>query len=533
MYLRRNLHIPILLLLILLGTGLFFITPPAGAVSFGDLQEHWASEAIYHAAVLDLISGYPEGNFKPEQSLSQMESLVLFMRAAGYDLDKTNKTGKKTPVTQVKIPQVSWGQNYLNQAVQDNLLSQQWLANFNSNQPVSRAQTADLLCRLLQLPSGETAVAPTPFNDLNQADPELRPAIIAVAGAGIITGYQNGNFYPGSSLKRSEAASILERLIQDRWLKITASREVEGWIEKIDFKRSPPEIELQSLQGSKKYKLSPEVKCFNNGKECHYQSTLSWRVKLYLDSKKQVGCISLLEKKSSSQEKKITGTVRAVALGNDSFLTLVDLDGRERILPLSWGAELDNGGKSKAKGFQGLKANTFIDVYLVNEEVSRVTVLDAKSLSGSVRRVTERRLDLDGKVSGSKPSSFNYWDRARIIDKDGRNDSVRRGDKVKITYLDPEPDGIDDEIPLEITITKRPEWKKVSGEVEKTGGSREGKQLVLKKNKSYILDDSADIYREDGGSIDFNTIKPGDKVEAMLDGAGIVMKLTLINPKTP
>ncbi len=69
--------------------------------------------------------------------------------------------------------------------------------------------------------------------------------------------------------------------------------------------------------------------------------------------------------------------------------------------------------------------------------------------------------------------------------------------------------------------------------MEKTGGSREGKQLVLKKNKSYILDDSADIYREDGGSIDFNTIKPGDKVEAMLDGAGIVMKLILINPKTP
>ncbi|MGS0765320.1 S-layer homology domain-containing protein [Syntrophomonas curvata] len=526
---RRRSHI--LSLLMLLGTGLFFLVPPACAASFEDLQGHWASEAIYHASVLDLVSGYPDGDFKPEQSLSQMESLVLFMRAAGYDPDKGNKTDKKTPVTKAKIPQVSWGQNYLNQAVRDNLITEQWLADFDSDTPASRAQTADLLCRLLQLPPGEISGGLSPFSDLNQAVPELRPAIIAVARAGIITGYQNGSFYPGNNLKRGEAASILDRLMQDNWLKITAAREVEGWVERIDFKRSPPEIEIQSLQGNKKYKLSPEVKCFKNGKECPYQQTLFWRVKLYLDSKKQVGCISLLEKKSSGQENKITGTVRAVALGNDSFLTLVDLDGRERILPLSWGAELDNGGKSNAKGFQALKANTFVDAYLVNEEVSRVAVLDTKSLSGSVCRVTGKRLDLDSKGSGKKPLWFNYWDRARIIDKNGHNNGVIRGDKVKITYLDPDPGGIDDEIPLEIIITSRPEWKKISGEVEKTGDSYEGRQLVLKKNKSYILDGSAAIYRENGSSIDFNSVKTGDKVEAMLDGAGIVMKLTVMDPK--
>lgn len=523
----------ILWLLILLTTSLLYFVPTASAASFEDLQGHWSSEAVYHAAVLDLVSGYPDGKFRPEQSLSQMESLVLFMRAAGYDLDKRSKSDKKVPLVNVKIPQVSWGQNYLNQAVQDNLIAEHWLASFDGESPVSRAQTADLLYRLLQLPPGEISDELPLFSDLNQAADELRPAILAVAQAGIITGYPNGTFHPGKSLKRGEAASILDRLMQDHWLKITAAREIEGWVERIDFNRTPPEIELQSLQGSKKYKLSPEVKCFKNGQNCPYQQTLLWRVKLYLDSKKQVGCISLLEKKSLGQENKITGTVRSVALGNDSFLTLVDLDGRERILPLNWGAELSSGTKSKTKGFQALKANTFIDVFLVNEEVSRVTVLDTKSLSGSVHSVTGKRLDLDGKGSSKKPLWFNYWDRARIIDKDGRNNHVIRGDKVKITYLDPDPDGIDDEIPLEIIITNRPELKKVSGEVEKTGDSYEGRQVVLKKNKSYILDGTAAICREDGSTIDFNIIKPGDKVEVMLDGAGLIMKLTLMNPKTP
>lgn len=516
--------------LLLFALCLQFSIPSASAASFSDLKGHWSSEAVYHASVLDLISGYPDGSFRPEQSLSQMECLVLFMRAAGYDPNKTSKSDKIIPMTTANIPQVPWGQNYLNRAVQNNLIEENWLASFAADRPVSRAQAADLLCRLLQLPVTKVSSDHAYFADLDQAGLELQAAVVAVSRAGIITGYQNGYFYPGNSLKRGEAASILNRMMQGKWLKITASREIEGWVGRIEFKSKPPEIEVQSLQGSKKYKFSPEIKCFKNGTECPYQQTLSWRVKLYLDSKKQVGCISLLEKKSPGEENKITGTVRAVALGSDSFLTLIDLDGKERTLPLNWGAELDSGKKTTAKGFQALKANTFVDVYLINQEITRVTVLDTKSLSGNVHNVTGSRLDLGDKGSGKKPHWFNYWDRARIVDKDGRTSHVIRGDKVKITYLDPDPDGIDDEIPLEIVVTGRPEWKEVRGEIETTGGSTEERKIVLKKNKTYSLDKSVTICREDGSSIDLNTLKAGDKVEVMVDGAGVVMKITLMNP---
>ncbi|MDD3271936.1 MAG: hypothetical protein PHR04_07580, partial [Syntrophomonadaceae bacterium] len=168
---------------------------------------------------------------------------------------------------------------------------------------------------------------------------------------------------------------------------------------------------------------------------------------------------------------------------------------------------------------------------LSGDEVMRVAVLTTKSLSGNVKSVTGKRLELENKGSkGYQPTGFNYWDRARIINKDGRNDYVIRGDKVKITYLDPDPEGIDDEIPLEIIITGRPQWKKVTGDVERIGGSGEGRQVVLKKNKNYTLDTTATVYREDGSIIALSDINPGDKVEAMVDGAGIVMKLILKDP---
>ena len=518
-----------LFLIILLATSLtFFACQPVSAASFDDLQGHWSSESVYRSAVLELINGYPDGKFRPEQDLSQMEALVLFMHAAGYEPDKSSKGAKNPALLNSKIPRVSWGQNYLNQAVLDGLIDENWLTHFQGEDDITRVQTAYLLCHLLQLPATAPIDEIMPFTDLDKVAPDYRSAIIAVSSAGIINGYEDGNFQPEAGLKRAEAASLLDRLLQGKWLKPVANRQVEGWIERIDYKRSPLEIELQSLEGSKKYKLSPYLKCFKNGQECPYQQIIYWRVNICLDSKKQVACISLLEKRNQGQENKMTGTLRAVALGKDSILTMVDLNGREHILPLSWGAKLDDKGKAKTKGFKNLKAGAFIDVYLTGGEINRVTVLNTKKVSASVREVDGNRLELDSKGSKSKtPGLFNYYERARIVDKDGQSENVLRGDKVKITYLDPDPEGIDDEIPLEIIITNRPAWKKVSGEVEKTSDSSRTRQLVLKKNKTYELDKSASICRESGSTIGFHFIKPGDRVEAMLDGAGIVMKITV------
>ena len=68
--------------------------------------------------------------------------------------------------------------------------------------------------------------------------------------------------------------------------------------------------------------------------------------------------------------------------------------------------------------------------------------------------------------------------------------------------------------------------------MEGIAGSGEVRQVILKKNKNYTLDANATVCREDGSAITLSNINPGDKVEAMVDGAGIIMKLILKNPPT-
>ena len=80
-------------------------------------------------------------------------------------------------------------------------------------------------------------------------------------------------------------------------------------------------------------------------------------------------------------------------------------------------------------------------------------MLEVKSISGQIERFDGRRLYLKGKSSASKPGWFNYYDRARVVDREGfSRGEVQVGDRVQITYLDPYPGEIDDEIPLEIKV---------------------------------------------------------------------------------
>jgi len=524
--------------MILAITGLFCGGMSEGAaMPLNDLQGHWVRQAVSRAVALDLISGYPDGQFKPEQEISQIEALVLFMRAEGFNFDKATtpkKTGK-VPIQQVKTPQIPWGQSYLDAAAEKQFLSVEEVATFNSQASITRAQIAALLTRMLQLPLVDKtldASGSVVFSDLDQIPSAYLPYVLSIADAGIMTGYQDGSFGPNKGLKRSEAAALLSKLIEQRWAKVPDDRRLVGWVKQLSQQKGALEIELVSLQGTKNVKLDPNVQCFKGVQECLPRESIDYQVEVLLNSKKQAACISLLERRNMvANDEQIIGTVKSVAVGKDSLLVISDLDCQERQLPLSWDAVMDGTIKGgSTKGFQSLQPLTFVKVFLKDGQVSRVTGLETKNISGMVARLSGRRLDLDGKASKiGIPDWFNNWDKARVVDKDGkRSGNVMRGDKVKITYLDPIPGEIDDEIPLEIMISSTSALKKVTGEVQASSGAEGSYQITLKKDKVYQIDSSAIVYLSDGTKTTFSTIRTADKVEMQVDGAGVVMNVKIV-----
>ncbi len=522
--------------LVLLLTCLVWIKPAEAISRFSDLKGHWAQEAVLTSYCCDLIKGYPDQSFKPDQDLSQMEALVLFMKAQGYSLDKVKSPKKGEPTRNPAIPVVPWGQNYLDAAVEKQLLPEVWRSNFKHNAPASREQVAFLLGRLLSLPAAEPASSGEDqirFSDLADTSPEARAYIGGLNQYGIMSGFADGTFRPGQALKRGEAAVVLVKLLDGEWNNNTGnkgSRQMEGWVKSLSLVGKTAELELASLQGVQKLKLDPQLICFRDGQECFYQEAVNSRVRLYLNQKKQVSVISILGKiPTPESEQELIGTVKSVVLGEDSLLVLCDLDCKDRRLPLAAEASLES-LKTQSKGFKSLKTGTFVKAYLSGDKVVRVSELKTLSISGTVQRLSARTLNLEEKAaSKNKPSWFNYWDRARVVDKDGnRMGTVFRGDKVQVTYLDLIPEGIDDELPLEIIVSSRPELKKVKGLVESIVNSTGSKAIVIKKNKNYPVDEAVAVSDVNGAVIPFTNLKADNEIEMSVDGAGVVMKVKVL-----
>ena len=56
---------------------LFFHAPEVEGDAFSDISDNWAREYINRAAALDLVSGFPDGTFRPEQEITRAEVMEI------------------------------------------------------------------------------------------------------------------------------------------------------------------------------------------------------------------------------------------------------------------------------------------------------------------------------------------------------------------------------------------------------------------------------------------------------------------------
>ena len=184
------------------------------AVCAGDYKDiadtHWASEQI--AYLSDEITGYPDGTFQPDKTVTRAEFVSLLARIA-FPEELKNETGS------------TWWEPAFRVCEANNLLS----GTYGYNEPMSRGEIARILgflCRdwggvnvradaseqfvinwneqRMELPTWKTL-----FSDTQGMD-EDRYRVCA--NQGLMMGYPDGTFKPENGVTRAEAAVILARL---------------------------------------------------------------------------------------------------------------------------------------------------------------------------------------------------------------------------------------------------------------------------------------------------------------------------------
>jgi len=197
------------LFLLLFSLAFFSQTQVASAQTFTDVQDHWAIGYIRQLSEAKVISGYPDGTFRPEGNITRAEFIKTLVIGRGLPL---------MPVVNPTFTDVKpyhWCYPYVETAVTAGIVvpGEYIQLAFKPDEPITRVETAMFLARSLGL--GEESTY-TGFDDGYQIPGEFRGYIRAAKERGLISGYPDGTFRPWNPITRAEACTILVRYMYEQ-----------------------------------------------------------------------------------------------------------------------------------------------------------------------------------------------------------------------------------------------------------------------------------------------------------------------------
>ncbi|MFC4599568.1 InlB B-repeat-containing protein [Cohnella hongkongensis] len=181
--------------------------PSAGpGQSFGDIAGHWAEERIKLAVVTGIVSGYPDGTFRPNQTVTRAEFAVLLIKA----LDPKGEGSMLAFADRDKIG--AWAQQAVARAAQAGWIKGYSDGSFRPNAEITRAEMAAMIASAMgKLPD---AGATTRFADDNAIPKWAKGAANALQDAELIQGKGSGEFDPFGKTTRAEAVTVLINLLE-------------------------------------------------------------------------------------------------------------------------------------------------------------------------------------------------------------------------------------------------------------------------------------------------------------------------------
>ncbi len=191
------------LLAALMVMGAFVFAPVSSFAddTFSDTASHWAKSNIEYMVEKEILSGYPDGTFRPNNTVTRAEFIKM--------LDATFGLRETIAINYSDVSSDDWFYSYVQQAAAQGYLLD-YGAKLDPNGQLNREEAAALLARYLSL-SPDNKAAPGTFPDYMDISSQYRDYVLQCVAAGILKGYDDGEFKPQRTLTRAEALAILYR----------------------------------------------------------------------------------------------------------------------------------------------------------------------------------------------------------------------------------------------------------------------------------------------------------------------------------
>jgi len=160
--------------------------------------EYWAAIQIADLAERGIITGYPDGTFKPETAVTRGQFAKMLCLALGIPAGGSSKFSDTAG---------HWAEQYITALANQEIVGGYPNGTFKPDAQITRAEISAIISRSLDLESGTNQAT---FSDIEGH--WAKDDIQIMASNTLVTGYPNGTFKPNASAKRSEVATIIYRM---------------------------------------------------------------------------------------------------------------------------------------------------------------------------------------------------------------------------------------------------------------------------------------------------------------------------------
>lgn len=172
-------------------------TPKDQAVNLNDINSHWARANIGKLVNLGAIGGYPDGTFKPDQTITRAEFATVLVKA--FKLEEKNGTAFADTAEH-------WAKDYISTAAAHGIVSGYSEAVFGPDDNITREQMAVMLVKA----AGFTATTEDiVFSDSSIIASWAKQAVAVANANNVIKGYPDNSFRPQANASRAEAVTVI------------------------------------------------------------------------------------------------------------------------------------------------------------------------------------------------------------------------------------------------------------------------------------------------------------------------------------
>jgi len=206
---------------------------------------------IEHLNSREILSGYPDGSYRPESNISRQEFIVLLIRA----LNKQSEAEVLQNGTPFFSDGDTWAKGYIELSHELSVIEGTGQNRFSPTRMISREEAVTIImgCLEEEAEAGGRLI----FQDESQISDWAYSSALLAVNQGMISGFPDNTFRPQNNLTRAQAALLLENLLKA----LGREYQIQGTITSLDLAANRATVIIADRP--EYFELAPKVSVWN------------------------------------------------------------------------------------------------------------------------------------------------------------------------------------------------------------------------------------------------------------------------------